>query len=130
MHEEAHVNSSHELVVTVYKSFNARDIPGVLTWMHPEVDWPNGMEGGRVHGHSAVREYWERQWKMVDPHVEPTRIAEDQSGRTVVTVHQVVRDLSGNMLFDRLVEHVYSIKNNLIQSMEIREMVSGTNTTD
>jgi len=26
------------------------------------VDWPNGMEGGRVHGHAEVRAYWTRQW--------------------------------------------------------------------
>jgi hypothetical protein len=26
--------------------------------MHPEVDWPNAWEGGRVVGHAAVRDYW------------------------------------------------------------------------
>ena len=116
--------------MTVYKAFKARDIPGVLAKMHADVDWPNGMEGGSVHGHGGVREYWERQWKMVDPHVEPMRIEDDESGRTVVTVQQVVRDLGGNVLFDRLVEHVYSIRDNLIQGMEIRETVSGTSTQD
>jgi hypothetical protein len=39
----------------------------------------------------------------------------------VVTVHQVVRDLSGKMLVDRMVEHVYSVEDGLIRSMEIRE---------
>jgi ketosteroid isomerase-like protein len=130
MIEDAHVSSSRELIMTVYKAFNARDIPGVLAKMHADVDWPNGMEGGRVHGHGGVREYWERQWKMVDPHVEPMRIEDDESGRTVVTVQQVVRDLGGNVLFDRLVEHVYSIRDSLIQGMEIRETISGTSTQD
>jgi hypothetical protein len=27
-----------------------------------------GMEGRRVHGHEAVRDYWTRQWNLVDPH--------------------------------------------------------------
>ena len=116
------MSSSHELIKTVYDAFNARDIPAILAKMHPKVDWPNGMEGGRVHGHSGVREYWERQWKMIDPHVEPMRIEDDESGRTFVTVHQVVRDLSGNVLSDRLVEHIYSIQDGLIESMEIREV--------
>jgi hypothetical protein len=38
-----------------------------------------------------------------------------------VGVHQVVRDLSGTVLMDRMLEHVYSFKDGLIQSMDIRE---------
>jgi ketosteroid isomerase-like protein len=118
------VSSSHEIIKVVYSAFNARDIPRVLAKMDPDVDWPNGMEGGRVHGHGGVRDYWERQWKMIDPHVEPIRIEDDDSGRTVVTVHQVVRDMGGNLLSDKLVEHVYSFKSDLIRIMEIRELAS------
>ena len=116
------MSSSRELIDAVYHSFNARDVAAVLAKMHPNVDWPNGMEGGLVHGHGNVRDYWERQWQVVDPHVEPIRIEEDESGRTVVTVHQVVRDLGGNVLLDRDVQHIYSIQDGLIKSMEIREL--------
>ncbi|HEY2548075.1 MAG TPA: nuclear transport factor 2 family protein [Candidatus Acidoferrum sp.] len=116
------MSSSRELIEAVYHSFNARDIDVVLARMHADVDWPNGMEGGRVHGHSNVRVYWERQWRVVDPHVEPIRIEEDESGRTVVTVHQVVRDLGGNVLVDRDLQHIYSIQDGLIKSMAIREL--------
>jgi ketosteroid isomerase-like protein len=116
------MGSSRELIEAVYHSFNARDIATVLARMHADVDWPNGMEGGRVHGHSNVRDYWERQWRVVDPHVEPIRIEEDESGRTVMTVHQVVRDLGGRVLVDRDVQHIYSIQDGLIESMEIREL--------
>jgi ketosteroid isomerase-like protein len=116
------VSSSHdELIKEVYTAFNARDIPRVLAKLHPDVDWPNGMEGGRVRGHGGVRDYWERQWKMIDPHVEPMQIEDDESRGTVVTVHQVVRDLEGNVLLDRVVQHVYSFQDDLITGMEIRE---------
>ncbi|MGH9741892.1 MAG: nuclear transport factor 2 family protein [Candidatus Acidiferrum sp.] len=115
------MSAPRELIEEVYSAFNKREIPRVLARMHPDVDWPNGMEGGRVHGHGKVREYWERQWKLYDPHVEPTRIEDDESGRTVVTVHQVVRDLGGNVLADRVIQHVYSLRENLIERMEIRE---------
>jgi hypothetical protein len=115
------MNAHHELLRVVYTAFNARDVDTVLSKMSPDVDWPNGMEGGRVNGHLGVREYWDRQWKLIDPHVEPTRMETDENGRSVVTVHQVVRDLVGNVLFDRYVEHVYTIEGNLIQRMDIRE---------
>jgi hypothetical protein len=61
------MSSEIHLLTTTYQAFNARDVDAVL---HPEVDW-NGMEGGRMHGHAGVREYWTRQWSLVDPHVEP-----------------------------------------------------------
>lgn len=119
------MSSQRDLIRSVYSSFNARDIDAVLAHMHPEVDWPNGMEGGRVRGHAEVRDYWQRQWKVVDPQVEPTRIEDDENGRTVVTVHQLVRDLNGNVILDRSVQHIYSIREGLITRMEIHELDAG-----
>ena len=79
------------------------------------------MEGGRVHGHGDVRAYWQRQWTVVDPRVDPIHIEDDESGLTVVDVHQVIRDMSGKILMDRMVQHVYSIQDGLITRMDIRE---------
>ena len=39
-----------ELLRGAYDAFNARDIERALVLMHRNVDWPNGMEGGRVQG--------------------------------------------------------------------------------
>lgn len=89
--------------------------------MQPDVIWPNGMEGGVVHGHEGVREYWTRQWGMIDPHVDPKFFETDSGGRIVVGVHQVVKDMSGKLLVDRMLEHVYTLKDGLIQSMDIRD---------
>jgi hypothetical protein len=116
------MKATEELIRAVYKAFNARDIDAVLQHMHSDVDWPNGMEGGRVHGHSGVREYWQRQWKIVDPHVEPLHIAANEAGLHVVDVHQVVRDLTGKVLLERPVQHIYSMENALIRRMDIREV--------
>jgi hypothetical protein len=110
-----------ELLKKVYTAFNARDIDSVLTAMHPEVIWPNGMEGGNVHGHQGIREYWTRQWGIINPRVEPTSFKGKEDGRIVVEVHQLVRDLSGNLLKDAMVQHIYTFKDGLIHSMEICE---------
>lgn len=115
------METSEQILRKAYRAFNARDIAQALTVMHPEVDWPNGMEGGRVLGHSAVREYWERQWKVVDPHVDPIGFSNDAAGRTIVDVHQVVRDMEGKVLLDQMVRHCYTMENALIRSMEIDE---------
>ncbi len=111
-----------ELVLRrTYAAFNARDIDAVLAVMHPNIVWPNGMEGGCVFGHSGIREYWTRQWRLIDPSVEPLRLIVERDGRVAVDVHQVVRDLVGNILKDALVQHVYAFEDGLIKSMEIRE---------
>lgn len=113
--------ASRNLLGRAYAAFNARDIERALATMHPDVDWPNGMEGGHVQGHAAVRDYWTRQWQLIDPHVEPRRFATDPTGHVVVDVHQVVRDRSGNVLGDQMVQHVYAIAGGLITRMEIRK---------
>ena len=108
-----------EILVSAYREFNLRHIDAVLALMHQDVVWPNGMEGGYVHGHDEVRQYWTRQWGVLDPHVEPMSFEKDDKNRTVVLVHQVVRDLSGKLLIDTTVHHAYSIRNSLIERMEI-----------
>jgi len=111
-----------ELLKRVYDLFNSRDIESVLAAMHPDVIWANGMEGGHVHGRDEVRSYWKRQWALIDPHVEPVEISPNGKGEVVVKVHQVVRDPRGNLLADRLVMHVFQIRNGLIQRFDIREV--------
>jgi hypothetical protein len=108
-----------EILLGAYREFNARAIDSVLARMHPDVVWPNGMEGGFVYGVEAVRQYWTRQWETLDPNVDPVSIREDETGRWVVDVHQVVRDRDGKMLLDTTVRHAYKIENALIVRMDI-----------
>jgi ketosteroid isomerase-like protein len=110
-----------ELLRYAYAAFNARNIDAALATMHPDVDWPNGMEGGRVTGHQAVRQYWTRQWTLVDPHVEPVDFAPTDDGRMAVDVRQVVRDREGTVLADQRLQHVYRIEAGRVRSMEIVE---------
>ena len=110
-----------ELLRRVYELFNRRDIERVLAAMHPDVVWANGMEGGHVHGRDGVRSYWKRQWAILDPHVEPVEISPSGAGQVVVKVHQIVRDLKGNLLVDKVVIHVFQIQNGLIQRFDIRD---------
>ena len=114
--------TSLQLLQQAYHAFNARNIQEALLCMDPDVDWPNGMEGGYVYGHQAVHDYWVRQWNMIDPHVEPVSFANGDDGNIVVEVHQVVRDLEGNILQEETVYHAYMVLQGLIKRMEIRKI--------
>lgn len=110
-----------ELLRRTYAAFNARDIGVVLAAMHADVDWPNAIEGKREHGREAVREYWTRQFAVIDSRVEPTGFGEDEEGRIVVDVHQVVHDPDGNLLADQQVQHVYTFRDAQVERMDIRD---------
>jgi hypothetical protein len=110
-----------ELLGKAYVAFNDRDIDGALALMHADVAWPNAMEGGTVHGHDGVRAYWSRQWRIINPTVEPLNIVQEADGLYVVQVRQVVTDLQGILLTDRIVHHAYSLENGKVTSMAIRE---------
>lgn len=118
------MRSNRELLTEAYRAFNRRDMDAVLALMSDDIDWPNAMEGTRATGIEEVRAYWTRQWKLLNPQVEPVHIADELTGRTIVDVHQIVRDLDGQVLLDQMVQHVYRIDNGLIAHMEIREGVN------
>ena len=110
-----------ELLKRIYDRFNARDMEPVLAALHEDVIWANGMEGGHVHGREGVRRYWTRQWAMIDPRVEPVAFAQGPQAEEIVEVHQVVRDLKGNLLGDKMVGHIFRVENGRIRRFDIRE---------
>jgi ketosteroid isomerase-like protein len=112
---------SERLLRAAYAAFNARDIEAAIARMHPDVDWPNAIEGTRVHGHAAVRDYWTRQFTTIDSRVEPQAFSTAADDRVVVEVHQVVRDPAGELIADQIVEHAYTVRDGLIQRMDVRE---------
>lgn len=114
------MTGAQALLDQTYAAFNARDIDAVLAVMRPDVIWPNGMEGGTVVGPAAIRAYWTRQWGLIDPRVEPRGFTAEADGRVAVAVHQVVRDLTGKVLKEDMVQHVYAFEGGQITSMEIR----------
>ncbi|QKZ14464.1 nuclear transport factor 2 family protein [Spirosoma sp. KUDC1026] len=107
------------LLRQLYQDFNARHIDAVLAHMHTDVTWPNGWEGGYVAGHDEVRAYWLRQWSQIDPTVEPLSFETRADGQIAIRVHQVINDLSGQLLSDSQLNHVYSFENGKVRKMTI-----------
>jgi hypothetical protein len=80
------------------------------------VAWPNLLDGVVIHGRDEVRAYWERQFAMMDPRVDPVGFTTD-GDELAVTVHQVVRDLDGNVLTEGDAVHTYAFAGDLVTSM-------------
>ena len=123
------MNDDVELLKRLYTCFNARDIDGVLVALDDDVAWANGMDGGHVHGHEALRAYWLRQWSMVDPRVEPINFQSMADGAILAIILQSVRDLQGNPLRDqpnglkdKTVGHVFRIRRGKVVRFDILDV--------
>jgi hypothetical protein len=111
--------SQIEVLRAAYAAFNSRNIDAAIVIMTPDVTWPKAFKGGFVRGPEEVRAYWTEQWSEIDPTVEPVSFHLEESGSILVNVHQVVRDLAGEVLADDEVGHRFTLVDGLIQSMEV-----------
>ena len=111
--------SNQQFLQNLYDAFNKREIETIISLMRPDVKWANGVEGGFVYGRDAVREYWINQFKDIQPELETLKFERDKSNRNIVTVHQVIRDLQGNLLADATVHQIFTIEDGLISLYEI-----------
>jgi hypothetical protein len=75
-----------------------------------------------VYGHESVREYWTRQFNIVNAQVTPIQI--DVENDTVkIKVHQVVHDLQGGLLADEMVVHHFYLIEGKISAFVIGEKI-------
>jgi len=118
--------NTETLIAQAYAAFNQRDVDAALALMSENVSWPKASEGGCVVGKEEIRAYWSRQWKEFDPHVEPLEVTDLEDGKTEVRVHQLVKSLSGEVLSDSEVWHVFTFANGLIERMELKEGDAGS----
>ena len=113
--------TTQELLSRAYSAFNQRDIDATLELVSETVSWPKASEGGRVVGKQEIRDYWARQWAEFDPRVDVLEVVDREAGKTDVKVHQLVKNLKGDVLSDTELWHVYTIANGLIERMDIKE---------
>lgn len=129
------MSSNQQFLQNLYEAFNKGDLETIISVMHPDVKWANGVEGGFVYGRDAVREYWTNQYKVIQVQLETLNFETDEHNRNVVTVHQIVRDLQGNLLADATIQQIFTIENGLISLYEIgetetiQEMIQKTRTS-
>lgn len=120
--------SDVHLIKGLYDRFNARDIGGVLAALADDVAWANAMEGGHVHGHEAVRDYWTRQWAVVSPYIEPITFQPTGGGAVAVEVIQSVFDLNGQPLVgqahglkDKTVTHIFQMDSGKVARFDVQD---------
>lgn len=113
------ISNQQFLQKNIYDAFNNREFETIISLMRSDVKWANGLEGGFVYGRDAVREYWINQFKDIQVELAPLKFEKDENNRDIVTVHQIVKDLQGNLLADMTVRQIFTIEDGLISLYEI-----------
>jgi hypothetical protein len=110
-----------ELIKQLYEDFNARRVDPVLAKLTEDVMWANGMDGGYVHSHKDVRDYWERQWAVLNPHIQPVSFRETEEGSVVVDALFTGGPLEDQTprFKDMPVGHVFHLKEGLVFRFDI-----------
>ena len=130
------MSANQQFLQNLYDAFNKREIEKIISLMRSDVKWANGLEGGFVYGRDAVREYWTNQFKAIQPQLKTLKFETDENNRDIVTVHQIIKDLQGNVLADVTVHQIFTIEDGLVSLYEIgetdtiREMIQKSKTSN
>ena len=112
------MSPNENFLKNLYDAFNRRDIESVLSTMAEDVKWANGWEGGFVYGRDNVREYWRRQFEVITPQLEILEIEID-GNQSITKLHQIAKDMGGNIVDDKIVKHIFTFEKGLIKTFEL-----------
>jgi len=119
------------LLTRLYAAFNDGDVETLIAAMHPDIDWPNFLEGGRIRGRDALRDYWLEQLKLVHPEAEPIEMHEMPGDRVVVRLHYLIRALEGGGVWtDEITNNTFTFEGELIRRMDWGEPEDGVGAAD
>jgi uncharacterized protein (TIGR02246 family) len=108
-----------QVVRQAYAAFNDQDIERAVATMDPDVEWPDVVDGGFVHGRDGVRRHWREVFATSRPHVEIGRLTRRDDGSVAVEVRQTVAGLDGQTVSDDRLTHVLRLDDGLITRMDI-----------
>jgi hypothetical protein len=107
------------LLTRLYAAFNDRDVATLVGGMHPDVSWPNFLEGGRVEGREALTRYWAGQFAIVTPEASPIEMLELPDGRIVVRLHYVIKaNEGGGVWTDEITSNTFTFAGDEIIRMD------------
>ncbi len=107
------------LLTRLYAAFNDRDVVALVGGMHPDVSWPNFLEGGRVEGREALTAYWTGQFAMVTPEASPIEMRELPDGRIVVRLHYVIKATEGGGVWtDEITSNTFTFEGDEVVRMD------------
>lgn len=102
------------LLICLYDAISRQDVDGVLSVMHPDIDWPDTLAGGRVVGLEALRTYWSEQFKIIRPQTAMVEYEEQPDGTVLTKLIYTRYALDGALWDDQLERNLFRFEGDLI----------------
>lgn len=106
------------LLARMYEAFNSKDLDALMAGTHPDVVWPDFIAGGVIRTREALRDYWARQFAMVDPEASPIEYFPLSDDRVRVKIHYVIRSATGGVWTDEIRTNTFHFRDGLVVGME------------
>lgn len=113
------MDDAQALLTRFYDTYNRRDFAAFSTFLTPDVDWPDMVEGGRLIGREALGAYWARNDKSITIDIAVVSITALPYGRIAADVNQVVRNLAGQVWSDTCERHILTLRDGLVARLDI-----------
>jgi ketosteroid isomerase-like protein len=113
------VDAEQALLIKAYDAFNRRDVAALGVLLHPDVEWPDIMEGGLIIGRGVVSDYFTRQFALMIPDARLISVEEQPPARLIADVQYAVKDLKGHLWSDTRARLAYDFRDGLIWRMTV-----------
>lgn len=102
-----------------YALFNKRDVDRLLAMMTDDVEWPDVANDAVLHGKEAIRPYWEHQFEVANPRVEPIDFLQASEDLVAVVEQEVLDRHGAHLVPPAIVFHRYSFEGDLVRRMVV-----------
>lgn len=103
-----------------YRAFNVRDLAGIRAILHPDVLWPNTLEGGPLFvGREAALGQFARIFATIVPNIELIRVLEETADTLRVESQYSVESPDGHVWTDTRATLTYHFRDGLLSGLTI-----------
>lgn len=108
-----------DIIIRLHEALDRRDLDGVTALMHPDARFRDYLDDGELVGLAAVRAFYQRLFETLAPNIDVLTMTELPDGRLRADLQVAVLDRSGRLWSDSKVTATYTLRDGLIQSVEL-----------
>lgn len=112
------MDARRTLLLRFYKALDSKDVEGVAAVLHPDVDFPDQIDGGRRTGAPAVLDYFANAFALINSDNTPTAFHGRPDGTMEVRVHHHVTSLEGALWHDGPADYRFTFRDGLIARVD------------
>ncbi len=113
------MDDAQALLTKVFEAYNRRDFATLLSFLTPDIDWPDQVNGGRLVGLEAVKAYWDDYSRSIQVDLAPMTFTALPDGRIAVDTNRIVRNLSGQIWSDSHVRQIFTLRGDKVARLDV-----------